>query len=334
VFRVLFTNVATPFSRAVLEYLKREGNIEFILHETPMGEEELIEVIPRADAMVVDGRTRVTAKVIDAATRLKVIARTGVGLDNIDLDAATKKGVYVVFSPYAETEAVAEHTIALMLALSRSIVVADRETRKGNYWFRNRVLATELSGKILGIIGLGRIGCRVAQIASRGFNMRVLAYDPYVSNERARECNAELVSLEELLKVADLVTIHAALTKETYHLINEDRLKLMKRTAFLINTARGAIVDEKALYKALIEGWIAGAALDVFEGEPNLDPNNPLFKLENVVLTPHIAGYTKEAAERVGRELGECIKKVLNGEVPPAENIANKDVLKVRSFGG
>jgi phosphoglycerate dehydrogenase-like enzyme len=140
------------------------------------------------------------------------------------------------------------------------------------------------------------------------------------------------VSLEELLRNADFVSIHAVLTKDTYHLINEDRLKLMKRTAFLINTSRGSIIDERALIKALSEGWIAGAALDVFEDEPNLDPNNPLFRLENVVVTPHIAGYTKEASERIGRELGECIKKVLHGEVPPIINIANKDVLRLRAL--
>jgi len=327
-FRVLFTNIDISFSKAILEYLKDEKSLEFITHSGSMSEEELLKLVPDVDIIVVDGRTRITSRVIDSASRLKAIVRTGIGLDNIDVNAATRRGVYVIFPPYSEVEAVAEHTILLMLAVSRNLVVADKEMRRGNYWFRTKVLGTELAGKVLGLIGLGRIGCRVALIASKGFGMKVIAYDPYVNKERAKQCNADLVSLEELLVKSDFISIHAVLTKETFHLINEERLKLMKRTAFIINTARGAIIDEKALYKALTEKWIAGAALDVFEDEPNIDPNNPLFKLENVVVTPHIGGYTQEAAERIGKELSECIKKVLRGEIPPIENIANKEVLR------
>jgi D-3-phosphoglycerate dehydrogenase len=318
-------------SKAIYEYLKKEGDMEFIIHEGHASEEELLQYVGNIDTIVVDGRTKISARIINVAAKLKVIARTGIGLDNIDLGAATRRGIFVIFPPYAETEAVAEHTILLMLAVSRKVAMADKETRKGNYWFRNKILASELADKVLGVIGLGRIGCRVAQIASKGFGMKVIAYDPFVSKEYAKEYNAELVSLEELLKTADYITIHAVLTKDTYHLINENRLKLMKKTAFLINTARGSIIDESALYKALSEGWIAGAALDVFENEPNLDPNKPLFKLENILVTPHIGGYTREAAERMSKDLGECIKKVLHGGIPPVENIANKEVLKLKA---
>jgi glyoxylate reductase len=272
-----------------------------------------------------------------ARNRLRIIAQYAVGYDNIDVDCATRHGVYVTNTPDVLTEAVAELTWALILAAARRVVEADRYVRSGEWW-RGRtgwhpelMLGVELKGKTIGIIGFGRIGRAVARIASKGFGMKVLYYSRHRASEDVeRELNAKYVDLETLLRESDIVSIHVPLTKETWHMIGERELKLMKPTAILVNTARGAVIDTNALLKALKEGWIAAAALDVFEEEP-LPPDHPLTKLNNVVLAPHIGSATKEAREAMTCAVLDNLLAFKNGKVPP--NLVNKDVVRVRPPG-
>jgi D-3-phosphoglycerate dehydrogenase len=270
--------------------------------------QSLMDVVKDADVIVTRSSHRIDKTVIDNAKNLKIIARAGVGLDNIDVDYAIKRGIKIVSVPSASTEAVAELTMGLIIALARWIVSFDRSMHNGE-WCKNSKLGVELAGKTLGIIGLGRIGSRVAKFAKM-FGMRVIAYDPYVSPRKAEKLKVELTSLDDLLLESDFVSIHASLTSETRGLIGERELKLMKPTAFLINTARGAIVDENALIKALKEKWIAGAAIDVYTEEP-LPKNHPLRKTENTILTPHIGGSTVETQKKIARILAVKIIKTL-----------------------
>ncbi len=303
--------VAAPIHDKALGLLKNKG-FEVIYREYP-SEEELIELIKDVDAVIVRSKPMVTRRVIEAATKLKVIGRAGVGLDNIDLEAAKEKGIAVLNAPSAPTISVAELTIGLMLALLRKIAFADRKLREG-VWAKKQCLGTELRGKTLGVIGMGRIGTEVARIAYHGFKMKIIYYDVRrCPAEIEKELNAKCVDLDTLLREADIVTIHVPLLPQTRHLINEEKLKLMKKTNILVNTARGGVVDTKALVKALREGWIAGAALDVFEEEP-LPPNHPLTQLDNVVLTPHIGANTVEAQERAGIEIVNKIIEYLSKE--------------------
>ncbi|ODS39253.1 MAG: hypothetical protein A7315_11350 [Candidatus Altiarchaeales archaeon WOR_SM1_79] len=273
-----------------------------------LGEDEIAEIIPAYDALIVRSTTRVTKKIIDASN-LKVIARAGVGLDNIDLDAAEKRGIEIVNAPTSLTASVAELTFGLMLALLRDIAKADR-SMKENKWEKSIFTGTELEGKTLGVIGFGRIGRTVAYIGE-AFGMRVIAYDPFITPEDVREDDRlKLVeNPDDLLRDADIVSIHCVLTPETKHLINAEKLSLMKKTAVLINIARGPIVDEKALYEALKNKKMKGAALDVYEKEPPKD--SPLLKLDNVVLTPHIGASSEEAQRKAGMTVVEEIKKML-----------------------
>ncbi|RLI26151.1 3-phosphoglycerate dehydrogenase [Candidatus Bathyarchaeota archaeon] len=275
----------------------------FLVKAYELDQGEFAELLKDADVVVVRSRRRLDRCTIDRAPRLKVIARAGVGLDNVDVDYAVKRGITLLSTGDASTEAVAELTIGLMIALARRITELDRKMKRGN-WCKNSGAGVELRGKTLGIIGLGRIGSRVAELA-RVFGMRVVAYDPYVSREKAERLGVELKQrLEDLLRESDFVSIHAVLTEETEGMIGEEELKLMKPTAYLVNTARGAIVDEEALARALEEGWIAGAALDVYEREP---PSSRLAGLENVILTPHVGASTVEAQKRIARVLAEKI---------------------------
>ncbi len=283
--------------------------------------EELVQIVPTYVALIVRSQTQVTAPVIQAGRSLQVIARAGTGVDNIDVAAATERGIIVVNAPTGNVVSAAEHTIALMMALARQIPQADVSLRQGK-WERQRFMGVEVRGKTLGIIGLGQVGCEVARRA-KGLEMRLIAYDPYVSQERARMLGVELVELAELLRQSDFITIHTPLTETTRGLIGEDELRAMKPTARLINTARGGIVDEEALVKALREGWIAGAALDVFSQEPLTQ--HPLFGLENVVLTPHLGASTAEAQERVAIDVAEQVVAVLRGE--PARYAVNAPLI-------
>ncbi|WP_027718873.1 phosphoglycerate dehydrogenase [Desulfovirgula thermocuniculi] len=288
--------------------LLREPDIE-VVNGRPMSEDELVEEIAGYDALIVRSATKVTRRVIEAGKRLKVIARAGVGVDNIDLEAATMQGVLVVNAPNGNTIAAAEHTMAMMLALARNIPQAVARLKEG-VWDKKSFLGVELRGKTLGIIGLGRIGSEVAKRA-QGMEMNVIAYDPYIGEEKAARLGVDLVSLEDLYRRADFITIHIPRTKESYHMIGEQAFALMKEGVRIINCARGGIIDEEALYRALVSGKVAGAALDVFENEPNTD--SPLLKLPNVIATPHLGASTLEAQVNVARDVAEEVLAALRG---------------------
>ncbi|MCD6512011.1 MAG: phosphoglycerate dehydrogenase [Thermoplasmata archaeon] len=270
--------------------------------------EELAKEIPEYDALMVRSGTKVTADIIEKAEKLKVIGRAGIGVDNIDVEAASRKGIYVVNAPSGSTISVAELVIGHMLSLARHLPKADYTLKHGE-WAKKKLKGIEIYGKTLGIIGLGRIGRAVAERA-KAMGMNVIGYDPYI-----KECEvAEMMPFEEVLKKADFVTIHVPLTEETRHIIGSRELEMMKNTAYLINCARGGVVDENALYEALANGKIAGAALDVFEKEP--PEGSKLLELGNIVVSPHIGASTKEGQIRAGVICAEQIMKVLDGVEP------------------
>ncbi|WP_258361202.1 phosphoglycerate dehydrogenase, partial [Moorella sulfitireducens (nom. illeg.)] len=287
-----------------------------------MNEEELKEAIRDSDALIVRSGTKVTAAAINAARKLKIIGRAGVGTDNIDVSAATERGIVVVNAPEGNTVAAAEHTMAMMLALARNIPQANATLKQG-VWEKKKYVGVELRGKTLGIIGLGKIGREVARRA-RGMEMRVTAYDPYVDPEQATRLEVELVSLETVLQNADFVTVHLPLTGETRHLLGREELKLLKPGARVLNVARGGIIDEAALYEALKTGHLAGAALDVFEEEPL--KASPLLELENVIVTPHLGASTEEAQVAVAVEVAHDVVRCLKGE--PVLNAVNIPVVR------
>ncbi len=279
----------------------------------------LLEVIGDYDAVVVRSATTVDADVIDAGRNLKVIARAGIGLDNVDVRRATERGVLVCNAPQSNVISAAEHTVALVLALARSIPQADRSLRAGE-WRRSAFKGVELQGKTLGVLGLGRVGTLVAQRCA-AFGMRLVAYDPYVAAERAAQQGVELLpSVRALCEVADFVTVHLPKTAETVGLVGEAELAAMKPDARIVNTARGGIVDEDALLAALARGGIAGAGLDVYSVEPMT--RSPLFELTNVVVTPHLGASTAEAQDKAGTMVAEAVVAALRGEfVPSAVNL-------------
>jgi len=309
--------VADQLSDAGVEALATAFDVDVRIGLTKA---ELLDAIADYDAVVVRSATDVDADVIAAGARLKVIARAGIGLDNVDVKAATARGVLVCNAPQSNVVSAAEHTVALLLALARLIPQADRSLRAGN-WARSAFQGVELSGKVLGVLGLGRVGTLVAQRCS-AFGMKLVASDPYVSPERAARIGVELVdTVPELCAVADILTVHLPKTAETVGIVGEDELRAMKPTARVVNTARGGIVDEAALYRACAEGWIAGAALDVFATEPITD--SPLFALDNVVVTPHLGASTSEAQDKAGTMVAEAVVAALNGEfVPSAVNLS------------
>ncbi|WP_031516365.1 phosphoglycerate dehydrogenase [Desulfofalx alkaliphila] len=297
-----------------------------------MTEEELIKIIGDYDAMIVRSATKVTPNLLEHATKLKVVGRAGVGVDNIDLKAATNKGVIVVNAPDGNTIAAAEHTIAMMLALARKIPAATAKLREG-VWDRKSFLGVELRNKVLGVIGMGRIGSAVAKRAM-AMDMKILAYDPYISDKSAADKGLELVTLDEIYKEADFITMHMPLTKETRHMIDADAIAKMKDGVRIINCARGGIIDEEALYEGLKSGKVAGAALDVFEKEPNTD--SPLYQFENFIATPHLGASTIEAQVNVAVDVAKEIADYLQGNmVRNAVNIPSltpKLLAKVRPF--
>ena len=301
--------VTEPLHPEALDILKGTGDVVECLYP---GERELLDLIHEAEALVVRSRTRVTRQVVEAGQCLRVIARAGAGVDNIDVEAATRRGILVVNAPGANTIAVAEHTLALILALARRIPEADASLRAGR-WEKERLEGVELMGKVLGLIGLGRIGSAVAQRA-QAFGMQVVAYDPFVSVAHAEALRVRLASLDEVLRESDFLSVHAPATPQTRRLIGAAELAKMKPTARLVNCARGGIVDEEALARALREGRLAGAALDVFEEEP--PTRSPLLTAPNVILTPHLAGSTEEAQRKVGLSAAGDVARVLRGEPP------------------
>jgi D-3-phosphoglycerate dehydrogenase / 2-oxoglutarate reductase len=319
--RVLVTE---PLAERGLSVLREEFQVDV---RTELARAGLAEAIGPYDALVVRSQTRVDAAVFDAGSNLRVVARAGIGLDNVDVDAATRRGVMVVNAPQSNVLSAAEHTMALLLALSRNLPQAHAALTSG-VWDRERFQGVELHGKTLGVVGLGRVGSMVAQRAL-AFGMRVIAYDPYVSKERARQVGVELVpDLTALLVQADFLTVHLPRTAETESLIGERELGLMKEGARIVNTARGGIVDEKALTKALEDGRLAGAALDVFDDEPVTE--HPMFGREDVVVTPHLGAATQEAQDKAGTAIAEMVRLALRGEfVPYAVNVPVGEVAEV-----
>src|SRR5437899_2023177 len=271
-----------------------------------------------ADALIVRSAVQVNAALLEHARKLRVIGRAGVGVDNIDLDAATRKGIAVMNTPGANAVAVAEHTLGMMLAMARDICRADA-LMHASKWEKKSLQGTELRGKTLGIVGLGRIGMEVAH-RSRAFGMEIIAHDPFVSTSVAKEQGIRLVKIEEIYAIADYLTLHVGLTPQTTGMINADSLKKMKRGVRLVNCARGELVEETALAHALKQGHVAAAALDVFAEEP--PKNSPLLAMENVILTPHIAGSTHEAEEAVGYQIALQVKEYLkHGVIQNAVNV-------------
>ena len=296
-------------AEAGINRLRAHAEVDIELRLSPAA---LVARIPDYEALIVRSETRVDKRVIEAGRRLKVIGRAGAGVDNIDVDAATRAGVLVVNAPSGNTIAAAEHTMAMMLALARHIPLADQAVKAG-HWERSKFLGTELRDKVLGVVGLGSIGREVAHRA-QAFGMRVIATDPMLSEERASQLNVKLVPFAELMGEADLVTLHVPLTRETHHLIDARALARAKPGLRLINVARGGIVDESALREALRDGQVAGAALDVFEQEP--PGENPLLSLPQVVTTPHLGASTEEAQISVALEISDQVIAVLDGGLP------------------
>lgn len=329
--RILLLNpMLDPTGQA---WLEARADVTVVPSEAPP--ERLAEALRSADALVVRLPGRVTKDTIASAPRLRVIATAGAGFDHIDISAATEAGVPVVNSVGIGPNPVAEHAVGMMLALARRIVVGDGLLRRGGWTGRNELLArdpgTELTGKTVGIIGLGFIGKRVAAICAGAFSNRVLAYDPWLADAPVAAANAERRdSLGELLSESDFVTIHAPLTDQTRHLIGGPELAKMKRSAYLINCARGGLVDAAALARALRERRIAGAGIDVFDPEPP-EPNHPLCGLENVIVTPHLAGLSLETNRRLSMSAAEQVLQVLGGDRPP--RLVNPDVWDRRRGG-
>ncbi len=302
---------------AVAELVRCESN----------DEETLVAAAADVDLIIVSCFTKIPAAVIENAGKLKAVLKYGVGVDNIDLNAATRKGILVVNCPEYGSNTIAEHAFALMIGLAKKLVRIDKLTRKKLWlWPEPELMGTELQEKTIGLIGFGKIGRAMARMTI-GFGMHAVVHDPYVPAEQIKACNADSVSLDELLAVSDVVSIHCVLTPETEKLIGATELERMKPSAFLIDVSRGAIIDDTALIRALQENRIAGAGLDVFAEEP-LKPENPLLKMENVILTPHLAWYTREAFDRLAQETLQRVLEIFDGKIP--HNIKNPEVIETR----
>ena len=314
--RAMKVLVTERLSAAGTERLREHLEVDEKLGLSP---DELLSVIPVYDALIVRSATKVSAEVLDAAQNLKVVGRAGIGLDNVDVDAATKHGVLVVNAPQSNVLSAAEHTMALLLAQARNIPQAHTALKSGS-WQRDQWQGVELHGKTLGIVGLGRVGTLVAQRAS-AFGMRLVAYDPYVAPNRAAQMGVDLVdTVDEVCGRADFITIHLPKTPETEGIIGEAQLRRVKPGVRIVNTARGGLIDEDALVRALEEGRVAGAAVDVFVGEPVTE--HDLFALDSVVVTPHLGASTAEAQDKAGMAIAEQVLLALRGEfVPFAVNV-------------
>jgi D-3-phosphoglycerate dehydrogenase len=311
--KVLISDKLSPASIAIFK--ARGIETDFKPGLTPA---ELRAIIADYDGLAIRSATKVTREVLDAAPKLRVVGRAGIGVDNVDVSSATARGVVVMNTPHGNAITTAEHAIAMMFALARQIPEASASTKAGK-WEKNRFMGTELSGKTLGLIGAGNIGSIVANRAI-GLHMKVIAYDPFLSEKRALELGVEKVEIEALVARADIVTIHAPYTEQTKNILNRERIFGLKKGARVINCARGGLLDEAALFEALQSGHLAGAALDVFETEPATD--SPLFGLENVVCTPHLGAATAEAQENVALQVAEQMSDfLLTGAVSNAINM-------------
>jgi len=323
--------IADSISQRGVDELSRGEELDVAI-KTGLSEQELIGIIPPFGGLIVRSQTRVTADILNAAAKLRVVGRAGVGVDNVDVEAATRRGVVVLNAPGGNTISTAEHAFSLLLAVARKIPQADANVRSKN-WDKKTFEGVELYNKTLGVIGMGRIGSELSRRAI-AFGMRVVAYDPYLSATRARSLQVELVDeLDDLLASADFISLHTPLTAETRHVLDAARLQKTKRGVRIINCARGGLIDETALVQALADGHIAGAALDVFEIEP-LPPDSPLRSAPNLVLTPHLGASTAEAQESVGIEIAQSIREVLlEGTIRNAVNMPNLDAKTLAIIG-
>ena len=313
-FKVL---VSDPISDFGLKQLMDADDVE-VVKQTGLSEDELVATIDQYDALLVRSQTTVTERVMKAGVKLKVIGRAGVGVDNIDLDAATNQGIVVINAPDGNTITTCEHTFAMMMALARHIPQAYAKTVDGK-WDRKSFLGVELRNKTLGVFGLGRIGIEVAKRAA-AFGMTILGYDPFMSEERANQLGIKLATTEEIVRSADFITVHTPLTNETRHMISKPQFEIMKKGMRIVNCARGGIIDEQALIEALDEGIVAGAAFDVFENEPPA-PDHPFFTHPNMIVTPHLGASTLEAQENVAIDVSEQVIHILRNE--PFKNAVN-----------
>ena len=315
--------VAEPISEEGIDILRSYAEVDIRPDLKP---EELTSIIGDYEALVVRSQTQVSSEVIEAGKKLQIIARAGVGVENIDVDEATRRGILVVNAPTSNTTAAAEHTIALMLALARHIPQANAMLKSG-VWQRNDFMGIEIRNKTLGIVGLGNIGSEVARRA-RGLEMKLIAYDPFISVDHARNLQVELVSLEQLLKESDFITLHIPLTKSTEGLIGAKELALVKPAVRIINTARGGLIDEAALLEAVREKRVAGAAFDVFATEPLT--SSILFEDENIIVTPHLGASTSEAQAMVAEDVAKQIIAVFKGQ--PARYAVNAPFISVETI--
>jgi D-3-phosphoglycerate dehydrogenase len=327
--KVLISDALSP--AAVQIFRDRGVEVDF---QPDLGKDKdrLAEMIGAYDGLAIRSATKVTAKILEAASRLKVVGRAGIGVDNVDIPAATAKGVIVMNTPFGNSITTAEHAIAMMFALAREIPAADASTQAGK-WEKNRFMGVEITGKVLGVIGCGNIGSIVADRAI-GLKMRVIAFDPFLSPERAVELGVERVDLDELLARADIITLHTPMTPQTRNILSREALGKTRKGVRIINCARGGLVDEEALAELIRSGHVAGAAFDVFVEEPAT--RNPLFGLDNVVCTPHLGASTSEAQENVALQVAEQMSDyLLRGAIQNAVNfpsITAEEAPKLRPF--
>src|SRR5213596_3025422 len=323
--------VADSISQSGIDELSGDGALDVTI-KTGLSENELVDQIAEFSALIVRSQTKVTAPILNAGANLRVVGRAGVGVDNVDVEAATRRGIVVLNAPGGNTVSTAEHAFSLLLSVARKIPQADANVRNKN-WNKKDFEGVELYDKTLGIIGMGRIGSELSRRAI-AFGMRVVAYDPYLSVTRARSLQVELVDeLDDLLAVSDFISVHTQLTAETRHIFDRARLQKTKRGVRIINCARGGLIDETALVQALADGHVAGAALDVFEIEP-LPPDSPLRSAPNLVLTPHLGASTAEAQESVGIEIAQSVRAVLlEGTIRNAVNMPNLDAKTLAIIG-
>ena len=309
--------VSDKVSELGVDILQKEFQVDVKLKLSP---EELIEIIPEYDALVVRSETKVTKEVLEVATKLKAIGRAGVGVDNIDVETASKKGIIVVNAPDGNTVAATEHTMAMMLAMARNVPQAYSSMLEGR-WDRAKFTGVEMRDKTLAILGLGRIGTGVAKRAL-AMEMNIIGYDPFITEARAKAIGVKLATLDEIWEAADFITLHMPLSKENKYLLNKDTFAKMKKGVRIINCARGPIINEADLAQAVKDGIVKGAAIDVFEKEP-IDPDNPLVGLEGVILTPHLGASTEEAQINVAIDVSKAVAAALKGEpVTTAVNMA------------
>jgi glyoxylate reductase len=315
-----------------LHVIEERFDTEVWREYAPPPKKIIIEKAAKVDALATLLSDKIDAEVFDVAPNLKIVAQMAVGFDNINVEEATKRGIHVTNTPGVLTDTTADFAWTLLMAVARRVVEADTYVRSGNWkvgWHPMMIQGRDVYGATIGIVGLGRIGCAIAKRA-RGFDMKVLYYDIVRRPDFEKEYNIQFTDIDLLFQKADFITINAPLTKGTYHLVDEKKLRMMKKTAYLINNARGPIVDEKALYKALKEGWIAGAALDVFEQEPT-PKENPLLKLNNVVVAPHISSASYETRSRMAEMVAENLIAFFEGKTPP--NLVNPEVAKTKKKG-